>query len=156
MEIKFMVSQTFGGFSSIRAGNLFFIIGSVVFVIIINCISTWIQYLQKSAKLHKSKHRTIKTSALESKSTKKNCNTAFYILAVSIKCSFDRWFHTKKKVAKMKKEHGRVWETVNLITMALARFTEDLLGTVHLWCRIVVNLYRWNTSEKVFTLWLLI
>ena len=53
-------------------------------------------YNKKGAKLHKSTHRTIHTSALESKSMKKNCTTPFYFVAASITCSFDRLFHNKK------------------------------------------------------------
>ena len=40
--------------------------------------------------LHKSTQRTMHTSTLGSKSTKKGGTTAFYTLAASITCSFDR------------------------------------------------------------------
>ena len=59
-------------------------------------------YKKKGVKLHQSIHSTVRTIVLESKSTKKNSTTPFYILAVSITCSFDRLFNNEK-VAKMKK-----------------------------------------------------
>ena len=86
---------------------------------IINCVSARIQYLQeKGAELHQSTHRTVYTSALESKSMKKNCTTAFYIVAASIMCSFDHLFHNKK--GRQNEKRVRAGSEKPLITMAIA------------------------------------
>ena len=69
----------------------------VVLVNIINCVKKGCNGPQI--------HTQDNTSAIEWKSMKKICTTAFYILATSIKCSLDRLFHNKM-AAEIKKENA--------------------------------------------------
>ena len=63
-------------------------------------------YKKNGAKLHKSTNRTIRTSSLESKSTKKSYTTAYYTLAALISCSFDCLFNNKKGGQNEKEDLG--------------------------------------------------
>ena len=154
MVIKFTVSQTSGSFSSMRAGGVFYYWHTVL-VNIINNVRARLPCLQENgAKLCKSTHRSICMSLLDSKIMKKNCTTAFYIVAVSIVCSFDRSFHNKKGGWNEKRGRGKVWETVNLIAMALGEFPSSVAiikCDVMFFCSCRTQLNKARSSETKTT-----
>ena len=94
MVIKFTVSQTSGSFSSMQAGGTFLLLahGSRAYHQLRKCTNT--VFTKKGCRVAQIYTQdNIYTSALESKSMKKTCTAAFYNLAASITCSFDRLFN---------------------------------------------------------------